>query len=150
MRVVMQRVTHAEVWIDGKINGQIEQGFMFLVGIAQDDTMDIIKKVAKKCVELRVFDDENGKMNKSLQDIDGSILSISQFTLYADYRKGRRPGFDHAAKPPFASDMYDAFNEELRSYGIKVETGIFAAEMKCELCNDGPVTIIVDSNEMNI
>lgn len=150
MRVIMQRVTHASVEVENKIVGKIDQGYMFLVAIAPDDTMEIIKKVAKKCVEMRIFDDENGKMNYSIQDISGSVLSISQFTLYADYRKGRRPGFDQSAKPPFASDMYDAFNQELRSYDIEVETGIFAAEMKCELCNDGPVTIIVDSKELGL
>ncbi|MEG0264519.1 MAG: D-aminoacyl-tRNA deacylase [Erysipelotrichaceae bacterium] len=148
MKVIMQRVSYARVKVDDKVVGEIKKGYMFLVGIANDDTIEIIKKVAKKCIELRIFDDEAGKMNKSIKDVNGAILSISQFTLFADYRKGRRPGFNAGAQPVLASEMYDAFNEELKSYDIEVQTGIFGADMKCELCNDGPVTIIMDSDEL--
>ena len=148
MRVVLQRVKHASVTIDGNVHGSIQQGFLALVGITHEDTKEIVKKVAKKCAELRVFEDENGKMNKGLQDIGGDILSISQFTLYADCKKGRRPGFDKAAKPDLANPLYDYFNEQLRSYGLQVPTGIFGADMKVELLNDGPVTILLDSNEL--
>lgn len=148
MRVVLQRVTHASVTIEGQVHGKIEQGFLALVGITHDDTEEIVEKLARKCAELRVFEDENGKMNLGLSDIQGGILSISQFTLYADCKKGRRPGFDKAAKPGLANPLYEYFNEQLRSRGVHVETGIFGAEMKVELLNDGPVTIILDSAEM--
>ena len=142
MRVIIQRVAHASVKVDGEYTGKIDQGFMLLVGITQTDTIDIVKKIAKKCAELRVFEDENGKMNKGLSDVKGKILSISQFTLYADCKKGRRPGFERAAKGDVAKPLWEAFNEEIRSYGLEVETGIFGADMKVELLNDGPVTII--------
>ena len=149
MRVVMQRVSHAQVVVEEKITGKIENGYMLLVGIAPSDTEADLRKVAKKIVDLRVFDDADGKMNLSIQDVNGAILSISQFTLYADYRKGRRPGFDKAAKPPFASEMYDRFNEILRDeFKMHVETGIFGAEMQCELVNSGPITIVIDSDEL--
>ena len=150
MRVVLQRVAHASVKVDGEYTGKISQGFLALVGITQSDTMDIVKKLAKKCAELRVFEDEDGKMNKGLSDIGGEILSISQFTLYADCRKGRRPGFEKAARGEIANPMYEAFNEELRRYGLHVETGIFGADMKVELLNDGPVTILLDSAELGM
>lgn len=148
MRVVMQRVTHASVTVDQEVIGEIQNGYMLLVGITHGDTPEIVQKVAKKCSELRINDDENGKMNLSLADVEGSILSISQFTLYADYRKGRRPGFDQAAKPEQAIALYDLFNETLRNMGIHVETGKFGAEMSCELCNQGPITILLDSDEL--
>ena len=150
MRVIIQRVAHASVKVDGEYTGKIDQGFMLLVGITQTDTIDIVKKIAKKCAELRVFEDENGKMNKSLSDVNGKILSISQFTLYADCKKGRRPGFERAAKGDVAKPLWEAFNEEIRSYGLEVETGVFGADMKVELLNDGPVTIILDSAEMGL
>lgn len=148
MRVVLQRVQHACVRIDGKIHGSIQQGFMLLVGITQEDNEQIVEKIAAKCAQLRVFEDSMGKMNRSLQDVNGEILSISQFTLYADCKRGRRPGFEKAAKPELSKPLYDKFNEALRSYGLHVETGIFGADMKVELCNDGPVTIILDSKEL--
>lgn len=148
MRVVIQRVKHASVTIEGKVNGKIEEGFMLLVGIKKDDTKETIEKLAKKVCELRIFSDENGKMNLSIQDIKGNILSISQFTLYADCKRGRRPGFELAEKPQKANEMYEYFNSILRNYGMIVETGIFGADMQVELCNDGPVTIILDSDEM--
>ncbi len=148
MRVVLQRVKYASCTIDGVVTGKIDQGLMLLVGICNSDTKEILEKVAKKCVELRIFEDENGKMNLGLKDIQGKILSISQFTLYADCKKGRRPGFTNAARPEMASPMYDQFNEILRSYDVQVETGVFGADMKIELLNDGPVTIILDSEEL--
>ena len=138
MRVLLQRVQHASVRVDGAITGSIQQGFLLLVGITPSDTEEIMRKMAGKCAQLRVFEDENGKMNRGLQDIGGSILSISQFTLYADCKRGRRPGFEKAARGDFA---------QLRTYGIHVETGIFGADMKVDLLNDGPVTILLDSEE---
>ncbi len=148
MRIVLQRVKHAKVSVDDKIQGQIQEGLLLFVGIEESDTNETLIKLAKKCVELRIFEDENQKMNLSLMDRKGSILSISQFTLYADCKKGRRPSFTKSANPAYASIMYDAFNEQLRTYDITVETGIFGADMKVELCNDGPVTIILDSEEL--
>lgn len=148
MRVVLQRVSHAEVKVNNRITGKIQQGFLILVGITHDDNEEIVKKIAGKCIDLRVFEDENGKMNKGLKEIDGKILSISQFTLYADCRKGRRPGFSDAAKPEQANPLYEYFNECIRSQGIEVETGIFGADMKVHLLNDGPVTIILDSADI--
>lgn len=147
MRVLLQRVKHASVKVDGNIVGSIPQGFLLLVGITPSDTEEIIKKMARKCAQLRVFEDEQGKMNKGLEDVNGQILSISQFALYADCKKGRRPGFERAAKGDIAEPMYEHFNDELRSYGIHVETGIFGADMKVELLNDGPITIMLDSEE---
>lgn len=147
MRVLLQRVTHASVKVDGNVCGQIEQGFLLLVGITDTDTNEIVKKMAAKCAQLRVFEDANGKLNQGLQDVGGRILSISQFTLYADCRKGRRPSFDKAAKGDIAKPLYELFNKELESYGIAVERGIFGADMKVELLNDGPVTILLDSDE---
>lgn len=148
MRVVLQRVTHVSVTIDGNIHGKINQGFLALVGITNEDTEETVMKLAKKSAELRVFEDEAGKMNLGLSDIKGEILSISQFTLYADCKKGRRPGFEKAAKPDHAKPLYELYNEQLKNYGIHVETGIFGADMKVELCNDGPVTILLDSAEL--
>lgn len=148
MRVVLQRVKYAQVKVNDACIGKIEKGFMLLVGITQDDTLETIQKVAKKCTGLRIFEDEEGKMNLSLEDVQGDILSISQFTLYADCKKGRRPSFVKAAKGEQANALYEAFNEELRTYGIHVETGEFGADMKVELLNDGPVTILLDSDEL--
>jgi D-tyrosyl-tRNA(Tyr) deacylase len=148
MRVVLQRVKEASVTIDGKIHGQIQQGYMALVGICEEDNQEIVAKLAKKTAELRVFSDADDKMNLGIQDVNGAILSISQFTLYADCKKGRRPSFVKAAKPDIANPLYEYFNDCIRGYGIHVETGIFGADMKVSLINDGPVTIILDSNEM--
>lgn len=147
MRVLIQRVTHASVAVDGNIVGKIDQGLLVLVGITHSDTVAVVEKTAKKTAELRVFEDDGGKMNLGLQDIHGAILSISQFTLYANCRRGRRPGFEKAAEPKQAEELYDYFNEQLKQYGISVEAGIFGADMKVELCNDGPVTILLDSEE---
>ena len=148
MRVVLQRVKHARVTIEGEIHGKIEQGLLLLVGIEDADDDETLKKMAKKCIELRIFEDAEGKMNLGLKDVKGNILSISQFTLYADCKKGRRPSFTRAGKPAFATMMYDRFNQYLRSYDIIVEEGIFGADMKVELLNDGPVTILLDSEEL--
>lgn len=148
MKVVLQRVCYASVKVEDVSIGSIHQGFLALVGITHHDTEEIVKKLAKKCAEMRVFEDENGKMNKGIKDVQGKILSISQFTLYADCKKGRRPGFDKAAVGSFAQPLYDMFNKEIRSYGIDVETGVFGADMQVELLNDGPVTILLDSAEL--
>ncbi len=146
MRVIVQRTTHATVSIEGKIVGQIEQGFMLLVGITHTDTKTEADYIAKKVAQLRVFEDAEGKMNLCLKDIGGAILSISQFTLYADTRHGNRPSFIQAAHPEQAAPLYDYFNEQLRTtYGLHVETGHFGADMKVDFINDGPVTIIIDS-----
>ena len=145
MRVLIQRVKHASCTVEGKITGMIEQGFLMFVGCCDSDDDSVIAKMAAKASCLRIFEDEQGKMNKSLEDVGGSILSISQFTLYADCRKGRRPSFIDAAKGEKAIVMYDKFNNELRKLGFHVEEGIFGADMKIELLNDGPVTIWLDS-----
>lgn len=148
MKVVIQRVRHASCTIDSQITGSIDQGFCVLVGFTQSDTEAVVDKVVKKIVLLRVFSDEEGKMNRSLLDIGGKILSISQFTLYADCKKGNRPGFTRAARPEQAIPLYEYFNQAIASAGIPVETGVFGADMQIELCNDGPVTIVLDSEEL--
>lgn len=148
MKVVLQRAINASVEIDSNINGKIDKGFMALVGFTQGDNLEIIKKIAYKIVNMRVFEDENGKLNKNIKDIGGAILSISQFTLYADCKNGHRPSFTKALNFNDASNLYDVFNEELRKYDIKVETGIFGADMNVSFTNSGPVTIILDSNEL--
>lgn len=147
MKVVVQRVSEASVTIDGQIHGKIDKGFLLLVGIQDSDSEEVIRKMADKIARMRIFVDENDKMNLSLSQVNGDILSISQFTLYADCKKGNRPSFSLAGKPEHAKKMYLYFNEYLRSLGIKVEEGIFGADMKVRLLNDGPVTIILDSNE---
>ena len=146
MKVVLQRVKHASVAIDGAVHGKINQGYLLLVGITDGDTETEAKKIADKVVDLRIFEDENGKMNLSLKAVNGKILSISQFTLYADTKDGNRPAFIKAMNPVEASKLYDLFNEELRTYDIEVLTGQFGADMKINLLNDGPVTIIYDEN----
>ena len=148
MKIVLQRVKEASVTIDGEIHGAIGKGYMILVGFNEEDNHEIIDRLVEKVIHLRVFEDENQKMNRSLLDVEGSILSISQFTLYADCRKGRRPSFINAAKPDISSPLYDYFNECVRNQGIHVEKGIFGADMKCALINDGPVTIVLDSDEL--
>jgi D-aminoacyl-tRNA deacylase len=145
MRVVVQRSKQASVTVDGEIIGEITKGFVLLVGITHGDTAEDAKYVAEKIVNLRVFEDHEGKMNLSLSQIEGEILSISQFTLYGDCRKGRRPNFMEAAHPDHASVIYDQFNQFLRDQGVKVETGQFGAMMDVALINDGPVTLIVES-----
>lgn len=149
MRIVLQRVKYASVKVDGKITGQIDKGFMVLVGFEENDIEDYIRPMAEKMTGLRIFEDENGKMNLALSDIGGDILAISQFTLYADCKKGRRPSFAGAMHPQKAEEFYDKFVQICEEItGKKVETGIFGADMKVELLNDGPVTIILDSDEI--
>ena len=144
MRVVLQRVNHAAVRIDGETVGQIQKRYLLLVGLAPEDTDEQLDWMVHKIVNLRVFEDENGKLNRALADVNGEILSISQFTLYADVKHGNRPGFSKAAKPEIAAPLYDRFNEKLRQAGVHVETGRFGADMKVELENDGPVTILYE------
>ncbi len=145
MIVVVQRVSSASVRVDGKTVGEIGSGLMLLVGIADTDSETDIEFVAKKCTELRIFEDNEGKMNRSVGEINGEILSISQFTLLGDTRKGRRPSFIKAARPEKANAFYDQFNQCLAAQGIPVQTGVFGAMMDVELVNDGPVTLIVES-----
>ncbi len=144
MKVVVQRCTEAKVKVNHETVGQIDHGFMLLVGVTHADSEEQLQWIANKIVHLRVFEDEEGKMNRSLIDIGGDILSISQFTLYADCNKGRRPSFAQAAKPDKAKKLYDRFNELLREKGVNVETGIFGAEMDVHLINEGPVTLILE------
>ena len=145
MRIVVQRSKNASVTVNEKVIGEIEKGLVLLVGVTHDDTIDDANYLADKIVNLRIFEDENGKMNLSLLDVGGSILSISQFTLYGDCRKGRRPNFMAAAKPEQALNLYQYFNQVLSEKNVKVETGEFGAEMDVALINDGPVTLILDS-----
>lgn len=149
MRVVLQRVTEASVKVDGKITGSIDKGFMLLVGFTHDDNIDDINYMIKKIKFIRLFDDKDGIMNIDINDIGGSILSISQFTLYADANKGRRPSYQNAMKYDEANAMYEKFNQMLIDEGFKVEKGVFGGDMKVSLINDGPVTIILDSKEGN-
>ena len=149
MRVVVQRCSRAEVRIDGQVVGRIEKGFMILVGITDGDTKAEADLLAKKVAQMRVFEDAEGKMNLALKDVNGAVLSISQFTLYADCKKGNRPSFIRAARPEVAEPLYDYFNSVLRTqYGLQVETGRFGADMKVDFVNDGPVTIFLDSTEL--
>ena len=145
MRVVVQRARQAKVTVDGKVTGAIEHGLMLLVGITHEDTVKDLEYCAKKVANLRIFEDEQGKMNLSIDQVGGEILSISQFTLHADTRKGNRPSFIQAAKPEKANALYEELNNSLRNEGINVETGVFGAEMEVSLVNDGPVTILLDS-----
>lgn len=145
MRLVVQRSKESSVTVDKKVVGKINFGLVVLVGFTHTDTLDDIKHLAKKLVNLRIFDDENKVMNKSLLDVNGSILSISQFTLYADTKKGNRPSYVNSMKASDASHLYDLFNEELKKYNVEVQTGIFQADMLVNINNDGPVTIILES-----
>ena len=146
MKVVIQRVKSASCTVDNKVVGKIDHGFMLLVGFTDGDNQMIISKIVEKIVNLRVFDDTNGVMNKSILDVGGSILSISQFTLYADTKKGNRPSYINAMKGEDAIKLYDLFNSELSRY-VHVETGIFGADMDISLINSGPVTIILERGE---
>lgn len=146
MRVVVQRSKESSVSIDNKIVGSIDKGLVVLVGFTDNDKEENIDYIVKKIVNLRIFDDENHIMNKSILDISGSILSISQFTLYADTKKGNRPSYIKAMKSSEATKLYDLFNEKLRKY-VKVETGVFGADMCVSIKNDGPVTIIIESGD---
>lgn len=144
MKIIIQRVSQASVTIEGEIAGAIGQGLLLLVGVAPEDTQEDLDYAVRKIVNMRIFSDEAGKMNLSVQDIGGSILSISQFTLFADTKKGNRPAFNGGATPTLASETYDRFNG-LLSEQVPVQTGIFAADMQVSLINDGPVTIVLDT-----
>lgn len=145
MRAVVQRVTNADVKIDGRVNGKIDDGLLVLLGVGNGDTEEDMKYIADKIIKLRIFSDENDKMNLSLEDVGGSMLVISQFTLYGDCSHGRRPYFDNAMEPVSANEMYEKFVAYIREQGIHTETGEFGADMKVSLTNDGPVTIILES-----
>ncbi|MDD3028572.1 MAG: D-aminoacyl-tRNA deacylase [Erysipelotrichaceae bacterium] len=148
MRIVVQRVTEAKVTVENVTVGQIEAGFMCLVGFNHEDNRDVVDKMVNKLVHLRIFEDDNEKLNLSLIDVKGGVLSISQFTLYADCKKGRRPSFIDAARPEAANPLYEYFNEGLRNLGIAVQTGVFGAMMDVSLVNSGPTTIILDSDQL--
>ena len=144
MRVVIQRVNHAAVRIDGQVVGQIKQGLLLLVGLAEGDGLDQVVKAADKIAKMRIFEDEQGKTNLGIKDVGGEILSVSQFTLLADTKKGNRPSFVHAMRPPKSKDLWEDFNQELVKQGLHVEKGEFGADMKVELENDGAFTIVLD------
>ena len=148
MRFVIQRVSEASVSVDGQIIGQIGKGFMVLVGVAQTDTEAIADKLVRKMAGLRIFEDEQGKTNLSLADVGGALLMVSQFTLYADCRRGNRPGFSYAGKPEQANALYEYVLKKAKESVPVVERGIFGADMKVSLVNDGPFTIILDSDQM--
>ena len=148
MKFVIQRVKNASVDVEGQTVGKIDKGFLVLIGIAADDTKEIADRLVKKLVGLRIFEDENGKTNLSLADVGGSLLLVSQFTLYADCKKGNRPSFINAAKPDIAIPLYEYIIDECKKQVPIVEKGIFGADMKVSLLNDGPFTIIFDSKEM--
>ncbi len=145
MKVVIQRVSESHVKVNGKTVGEIGKGLMLLIGIDENDTETDADWLVQKILNLRIFGDENGKLNLSVQDIRGEILCISQFTLIADYKKGNRPSFIRAAKPDQAIPLFDYFKQEISKSGLKTESGIFGADMKVSLINDGPVTIVMDS-----
>ena len=148
MRAVLTRVKSASVTVDGKVIGKIGQGFLILLGVTHEDTEVQAVKLADKLVGLRIFEDENGKMNQGLESVDGQILVVSQFTLYGNCRKGRRPDFLAAARPEVAIPLYEKFVQLIRDKGIHVETGEFGAEMLVESVNDGPVTLVVDTDQL--
>lgn len=145
MKAVIQRVSMARVFVEGRIVGKIDSGYLVLLGVGKEDTVEDVKYLANKIIGLRLFPDENDKINLSLKEVKGEMLVVSQFTLYADCRKGRRPSFESAACPETAKELYGKFVEECRDNDIKVETGQFQASMEVELCNNGPVTVILDT-----
>ena len=147
MKIVIQRTKEASVTIDGAIVGEISHGLVLLVGIEEQDQQEDVDYLVRKICKMRIFEDTEGKMNLSIEDVGGEILSISQFTLYAETKKGNRPSFIKAAKPETAIPLYEAFNTGLRETGLTVQTGGFGADMKVSLLNDGPVTIIIDSKQ---
>ncbi len=150
MRAVLTRVKSASVTIDGNVTGKIGQGFLILLGVTHEDTEAQAVKLADKLVGLRIFEDEDGKMNRGLETVNGEILVVSQFTLYGNCRKGRRPDFLAAARPEVAIPLYEKFVQLIRDKGIHVETGEFGAEMLVESVNDGPLTLIVDTDQLNV
>lgn len=147
MRLIIQRVSQAQVTIDQQIIGAIDRGFMVLVGVEEEDTQEDVDYLIRKVSKMRIFDDEDGKMNLSLDQVGGAVLSVSQFTLHADTRKGNRPSFVRAARPDLGEKLYKSFNEGLKANGIPVETGEFGGDMEVTLTNDGPVTIFMDSKD---
>lgn len=148
MRAVLQRVSHASVAVDGEIKGKIGKGLLVFLAVCDEDTENDLIYLADKITGLRIFEDENEKMNLSLEDIKGEILIISQFTLYGDCRKGKRPSFTSAGKPDYAEKMYEKFIEYVKEKGLQTQNGVFGADMKVELLNDGPVTILLDSKKL--
>lgn len=148
MRFVIQRVTEASVTIDGEISGKIGKGYLVLIGVADTDTKEIADKMIRKMIGLRIFEDEQGKTNLSLADVDGGLLLVSQFTLYANCKRGNRPSFIEAGKPDMANEMYEYIIEKCRESVEKVQTGEFGADMKVQLLNDGPFTILLDSDQL--
>ncbi len=147
MRIVIQRVSNAQVQVDGQVTGKAGKGLLILVGFAPDDNIEDIEYLVQKVLNLRIFEDDMGKMNLSVLEIGGDILSVSQFTLYGDARKGRRPSFTQAAEPERANEFYEIFNKKLGESGLNIETGVFGGDMKVSLVNDGPVTILLDSKK---
>lgn len=145
MRFIIQRVTNASVTVDGNITGQIEKGFLVLIGVSEDDTKEIADKMIKKLIGMRIFEDENGKTNLALADVGGSLLLVSQFTLYADCKKGNRPSFIKAGNPQMAEEMYEYIIAQCKKEVDNVQVGIFGADMKVQLLNDGPFTVLLDS-----
>lgn len=148
MKFVIQRVKKAKVEVEDKVIGEIGEGFLVFIGVANEDTKEIADKLVKKLLGLRIFADEEGKTNLSLADVKGELLLVSQFTLYADCKKGNRPSFIRAGAPDFANEMYEYMIQKCRESGVKTETGIFGADMQVSLVNDGPFTILYDSDEM--
>lgn len=148
MRFVIQRVTEASVTIDGEISGKIGKGYLVLIGVADTDTKEIVDKMIRKMIGLRIFEDEQGKTNLSLADVDGGLLLVSQFTLYANCKRGNRPSFIEAGKPDMANEMYEYIIEKCRESVEEVQTGEFGADMKVQLLNDGPFTILLDSDQL--
>lgn len=148
MRFVIQRVTEASVTIDGEISGKIGKGYLVLIGVADTDTKEIADKMIRKTIGLRIFEDEQGKTNLSLADVDGGLLLVSQFTLYANCKRGNRPSFIEAGKPDMANEMYEYIIEKCRESVDEVQTGEFGADMKVQLLNDGPFTILLDSDQL--
>jgi D-tyrosyl-tRNA(Tyr) deacylase len=148
MKVVLQKVKYAKCTVNNENVGSIGNGYLLLVGICDTDNQSIINKIAKKIVDLRIYEDKDGKMNLGIKEVGGDLLSISQFTLYANCKKGRRPSFVKASKPSISEPLYSLFNQALIDLEMKVETGIFGADMQIELLNDGPCTIVLDSDEI--
>lgn len=148
MRFLIQRVNHARVKVNENVTGEIQKGFLVFIGVSEDDTVEIADKLIKKLLNLRIFEDAEGKTNLALKDVLGSLLLVSQFTLYADCKKGNRPSFVHAGAPELANRLYQYIIEQCRMKGFSVETGVFGADMKISLENDGPFTIFLDSKEL--
>lgn len=148
MRAVVQRISRGKVTVNGQISGAINKGLLVFLGITREDTIEDVKYMAKKIVNLRIFEDDNEKMNLSVLDVDGEILAVSQFTLFGDCRRGRRPSFTEAAPPETADELYEIFIDECKKLGTNVETGVFQAHMTVHSINDGPVTILIDSKKI--